>query len=39
MDKKRTYASIEVLPPGPTPTFVHDNARNLSLVGTGCFDI
>lgn len=31
------YASIEVVPPGPTPTLIQDKAKNLSLLGTGNF--
>jgi len=30
---KKTHASIEVVPPGPTPTLEHDIARNWSVGG------
>ena len=34
---RKIYASIDVEPPGPTPTLMQEMERNWSLVGTGYF--
>jgi len=37
MGRENTHASIEVVPPGPTPTLMQEREINCSLVGTGYF--
>ena len=34
-----TYATIDVVPPGPTPTLTHESARNCSGFGVEVLSI